>query len=151
MSKRMLIMVLALVLLVAAGALVYINSTSKTLAAAEDCEDKPKPKDEFALAAECDARGRARRPGRDAGGSGSGHGQSLMAWRLGRERGQDVTSLANLSSAGLAFGMAVILGAALGYGADRLFGIVAFRIPGGIPARSGRRRPERVPRRRAVG
>ena len=40
-----------------------------------------------------------------------------MAWRLGRERGQDVTSLANLSSAGLAFGMAVILGAALGYGA----------------------------------
>ena len=32
-----------------------------------------------------------------------------------------MTSLANLSSAGLAFGMAVILGAALGYGADRLF------------------------------
>ncbi len=57
MSKRMLIMVVALVLLVAAGALVYINSTSKTLAAAEDCEDKPKPKDEFALAAECDAPG----------------------------------------------------------------------------------------------
>ncbi|MBK5297523.1 MAG: hypothetical protein JJE40_10225 [Vicinamibacteria bacterium] len=57
MSKRMLIMVLALVLLVAAGALVYVNSTSKTLAAAEDCEDKPKPKNEFALAAECDAPG----------------------------------------------------------------------------------------------
>lgn len=45
-----------------------------------------------------------------------------MAWRLGRERGQAVTSLANLSSAGLAFGMAVILGAALGYGVDRLVG-----------------------------
>ena len=57
MSKRMLIMVLALVLLVAAGALVYVNSTSKTLAAAEDCEDKPKPENEFALAAECDAPG----------------------------------------------------------------------------------------------
>ncbi|HJW46322.1 MAG TPA: hypothetical protein VJ484_07505 [Lysobacter sp.] len=57
MSKRMLIIVLALVLLVAAGALLYINSTSKTLAAAEDCEDKPKPKNEFALAAECDAPG----------------------------------------------------------------------------------------------
>ena len=45
-----------------------------------------------------------------------------MAWRLGRERGQAVTSLANLSSAGLAFGMAVILGAALGYGVDHLLG-----------------------------
>jgi len=49
-----------------------------------------------------------------------------MAWRLGRDRGKDVTSLANLSSAGLAFGMAVILGAALGYGADRLFGSSPF-------------------------
>lgn len=45
-----------------------------------------------------------------------------MAWRLGRDRGQAVTSLANLSSAGLAFGMAVILGTALGYGVDRLLG-----------------------------
>jgi len=57
MSKRMLIMVLALVLLVTAGALVYINSTSKTLASAADCEDKPKPKNEFAMAAECDSPG----------------------------------------------------------------------------------------------
>ena len=55
MSRRMLIMVLALVLLGATGALVYIYSTPKTLASAEDCEDKPKPKDEFAMAAECDA------------------------------------------------------------------------------------------------
>lgn len=45
-----------------------------------------------------------------------------MAFRLGRERGQAVTSLANLSSAGLAFGLAVILGAALGYGVDSLLG-----------------------------
>jgi hypothetical protein len=57
MSKRMLIMVLASVLLLAAGALVYVNSTSKTLAAAADCEEKPKPKNEFAMAAECDAPG----------------------------------------------------------------------------------------------
>jgi hypothetical protein len=57
MSKRLLVMVLALGLLVAAGALVYVNRTSKTLSAAEDCEDKPKPKNEFALAAECDAPG----------------------------------------------------------------------------------------------
>ena len=41
-------MVLALGLLVAAGALVYINKTSNTLAAAEDCDEKPKPKNEFA-------------------------------------------------------------------------------------------------------
>jgi hypothetical protein len=75
MSKRMLIMVLALVLLVAAGALVYINSTSKTLAAAEDCEDKPKPKNEFALAAECDApgapAGQGASPATPAAGTGS--------------------------------------------------------------------------------
>ncbi len=75
MSKRMLIMVLALVLLVAAGALVYINSTSKTLSAAEDCEDKPKPKDEFALAAECDApgapAGQGATPSAPAAGTGS--------------------------------------------------------------------------------
>jgi hypothetical protein len=55
MSKRVLVMVLALGLLVAAGALFYVNRTSNTLTAAEDCEDKPKPKNEFALAAECDA------------------------------------------------------------------------------------------------
>jgi hypothetical protein len=63
MSKRMLVMVVALVLLVAAGAIVYINSTSKTLAAAEDCAEKPKPKNEFAMAAECDTPGT---PAKDA-------------------------------------------------------------------------------------
>ena len=57
MSKRMVMMVLAMVLLLAAGTLLYINSTSKTLASAADCEDKPKPKNEFAMAAECDAPG----------------------------------------------------------------------------------------------
>lgn len=57
MSKRTLVMVVALVLLVAAGALVYINSTPQAAALAEDCEDKPKPKNEFALAAECDTPG----------------------------------------------------------------------------------------------
>jgi ATP synthase protein I len=41
---------------------------------------------------------------------------------LGRERGQQVTALAHLSSAGLAFGLAVLLGAALGYGFDHLVG-----------------------------
>jgi ATP synthase protein I len=45
-----------------------------------------------------------------------------MAWRLGRSRGQSVTALAHLSSAGLAFGLSVILGAALGYGIDSLLG-----------------------------
>lgn len=57
MSKRMLIMVLAFVGLIAAGTLVYLYSTSRTLSAAADCEDKPKPKDEFAMAAECDTPG----------------------------------------------------------------------------------------------
>lgn len=38
--------------------------------------------------------------------------------RLGRERGRAVTSLAHLSTAGLAFGLSVILGAAVGYGVD---------------------------------
>jgi hypothetical protein len=57
MSKKTLVMVVALILLVAAGALVYINSTPQAAALAEDCEDKPKPKNEFALAAECDAPG----------------------------------------------------------------------------------------------
>ena len=42
--------------------------------------------------------------------------------RLGRERGQTITALAHLSSAGLAFGLAALLGAALGYGVDRLAG-----------------------------
>jgi ATP synthase protein I len=42
--------------------------------------------------------------------------------RLGRDRGRSITSLAHLSSAGLAFGLAVLLGAALGYGLDRLVG-----------------------------
>ena len=55
MSKRVLVMVVACALLVAAGAWVYVYSTPKTPAAAEDCEDTPKPKDEFAMAAECDA------------------------------------------------------------------------------------------------
>jgi hypothetical protein len=66
MSKRVLVMVVAFVLLAAAGALVYVYSTPKTLAAAEDCEDKPKPKNEFSMAAECDAP--AQSP---AGGAGS--------------------------------------------------------------------------------
>jgi hypothetical protein len=57
MPKRTLVMVVALLLLAAAGALVYINSTPKTAALAEDCEDKPKPANEFALAAECDTPG----------------------------------------------------------------------------------------------
>jgi len=57
MSKRMLMMVLALGLLVAAGAVAYVHSTSKTPASAEDCADKPKPKNEFAMAAECDTPG----------------------------------------------------------------------------------------------
>ena len=46
MSKRLLVMVLALGLLLAAGALIYVNKTSNTLAAAEDCDEKPKPKAE---------------------------------------------------------------------------------------------------------
>ena len=74
MSKRMLIMVLALVLLVAAGTLAYINSTSKTLVSAEDCEDKPKPKNEFAMAAECDtpaAAPAASAPATPTAGTGS--------------------------------------------------------------------------------
>ena len=54
MPRRVIVMVVALFLLVGAGAALYIHWTSKTLAAAEDCEDKPKPKDEFAMAAECD-------------------------------------------------------------------------------------------------
>lgn len=41
---------------------------------------------------------------------------------LGRDRGRSITTLAHLSSAGLAFGLAVLLGAALGYGIDRLAG-----------------------------
>ena len=55
MSKRVRVMVLACALLVAAGVLVYMYSTPKTLVAAEDCDDKPKPTDEFSMAAECDA------------------------------------------------------------------------------------------------
>lgn len=62
MSKRTLVMIVALVLLMAAGALVYINSTPQAAALAEDCEEKPKPKNEFALAAECDAPGAAAAP-----------------------------------------------------------------------------------------
>jgi ATP synthase protein I len=42
--------------------------------------------------------------------------------RLGRDRGRSITTLAHLSSAGLAFGLAVLLGAALGYGVDHLAG-----------------------------
>jgi hypothetical protein len=45
------------VLLLAAGTLVFINSTATTLASAAECEDKPKPKNEFAMAAECDTPG----------------------------------------------------------------------------------------------
>ena len=66
MSKRVLVMVVACALLVAAGVLVYVYSTPKTLVAAEDCDEKPKPKDEFAMAAECDA------PAAPAGAAGAG-------------------------------------------------------------------------------
>ena len=45
-----------------------------------------------------------------------------MAFRLGRQRGQSASNLAAISSAGLAFGMAVLLGAGLGYGIDRWLG-----------------------------
>jgi hypothetical protein len=55
MSKRVRVIVLACALLVAAGVLLYMYSTPKTLVAAEDCDDKPKPKGEFSMAAECDA------------------------------------------------------------------------------------------------
>ncbi len=55
MSRRVLLMVLALCVVVGAGALAYVYSTPKTLTAAEDCGDKPAPKVEFAMAAECDA------------------------------------------------------------------------------------------------
>ena len=55
MSKRVLVMLVFLGLLAAAGTLVYIYSTPEARVAAEDCEEKPKPKDEFAMAAECDA------------------------------------------------------------------------------------------------
>lgn len=44
-----------------------------------------------------------------------------MGW-LGRDRGKSVTALAHLSSAGLAFGLSVILGALLGYWVDALLG-----------------------------
>ena len=64
MSKRMLVIVLALVALAAVGAVVYTYSTSKAAAAAEDCAEKPKPKNEFAMAAECDTPGAA--PGQAA-------------------------------------------------------------------------------------
>jgi hypothetical protein len=62
MSKRTFVMVVALVLLAAAGAVVYIYSTPKATALAEDCEDKPKPKNEFAMAAECDSPPPVRPP-----------------------------------------------------------------------------------------
>jgi flagellar basal body-associated protein FliL len=65
MSKRMLVIVLALVVLAAVGAVVYTYSTSKAAAAAEDCAEKPKPKNEFAMAAECDTPGAAA-PGQTA-------------------------------------------------------------------------------------
>ncbi len=43
-------------------------------------------------------------------------------FRLGRSRGETVRSLGALSSAGLAFGFAVLLGAAGGYWLDRWLG-----------------------------
>lgn len=52
--------------------------------------------------------------------------------RLGRERGQSITALAHLSSAGLAFGLAVLLGAALGYGFDHLVGSSPWGFLGGF-------------------
>lgn len=54
MSRRVVIVTLLAALLALAGSVAYINSTSNTAAAAEDCAEKPVPKDEFALAAECE-------------------------------------------------------------------------------------------------
>jgi F0F1-type ATP synthase assembly protein I len=51
---------------------------------------------------------------------------------LGRERGQQITALAHLSSAGLAFGLAVLFGAALGYGLDKLAGTSPWGFLGGF-------------------
>jgi hypothetical protein len=53
MSKRTLLFIVALALLLAGGAL-YYWTVARPAAAAADCADKPKPKDEFAMAAECD-------------------------------------------------------------------------------------------------
>ena len=58
MSKRVLLAVLALALLVV-GAALYMTTTSATPQLAEDCADEPKPKEEFAMAAECDDPGAA--------------------------------------------------------------------------------------------
>jgi hypothetical protein len=75
MSKRMVMMLLAMVLLLAAGTLLYINSTSKTLASAADCEDKPKPKNEFAMAAECDAPSEPATKGKEPATPAAGPGR----------------------------------------------------------------------------
>jgi len=46
----------------------------------------------------------------------------MSPFRLGRSRGETVRSLGALSSAGLAFGLAVLLGAGGGYWLDRWLG-----------------------------
>lgn len=45
-----------------------------------------------------------------------------MVFRLGKQRGQAVTSVGALSSAGLAFVMAVLIGAGAGYAFDSWLG-----------------------------
>ncbi len=46
----------------------------------------------------------------------------MTLFRLGKRRGQTARELGALSTAGLAFGMAVLLGAAGGYWLDRWLG-----------------------------
>ena len=56
MRARVLLVAIAALLLLLAGAYGYRRSHGGTQAAAADCADKPKPKNEFAMAAECDGR-----------------------------------------------------------------------------------------------
>jgi F0F1-type ATP synthase assembly protein I len=46
----------------------------------------------------------------------------MTLFRLGKRRGETMRSLGALSTAGLAFGMAVVLGVAAGYWLDRWLG-----------------------------
>jgi hypothetical protein len=68
MSKRVLVMLVVLAVLVTAGTWVYVYSTPQPRSLVEDCDELPKPKDEFAMAAECDA------PGQPAGAAATGSG-----------------------------------------------------------------------------
>jgi hypothetical protein len=54
MTKRTILLMVALGLLLGGGAL-YYWTVARPATAAADCAEKPKPKDEFAMAAECDA------------------------------------------------------------------------------------------------